>query len=481
MLEARRWLAPGCLAAAIALGWGLQVSNGFQQATGLALVTVGILCAGLAVVLPRPARLADGDRPLVGALAAIGLALHIWYLLTSVPGFYIRLDAAGERQFHAGVIALGLLGGWAIVRTVRLRGAGADVRADEKLPRTAANPWLVTGSLAVAMAAVHLALGLWVIDRSPDPAIDVHIFQKYAAVALWHGQNPYSLTFPDIYNNGGFYGDGLSVNGRLQFGFPYFPLSLLAAMPGQLLAHDPRYSQLVAIDVAALLMALARPGGLGLAAAALYLTTPRNFFVLEQSWTEPFVVLGAATVVFAACRRSWLTPWLFGAFVAIKQYLVFALPAVVLLAARRDGVRGVMLVLLKGALVGAVVTLPFVLWDAPAFLRSVVTLQFYQPFRGDALSYLAWWAAQGHEQPSTVIPFLVAAVTSVIAVWRLPRTAAGFSAALALTFFVFFGLNKQAFANYYFFVLGTLLMTVAAWNPATVSAASSPRTMATPE
>ena len=66
-------------------------------------------------------------------------------------------------------------------------------------------------------------------------------------------------------------GPGLSVNGRLQFGFPYFPLSLLLAMPGQLLTGDHRYAQLVALELAAILMAFAQPKGFGPIAAALFL------------------------------------------------------------------------------------------------------------------------------------------------------------------------------------------------------------------
>lgn len=438
--EAARGLAPACLTAAIVLGSALQLSNGFQHAAALGLVSLAIVLTLVAAVVSRPPSWARHDRALVSGLGAAGLLLQCGWLLTELPGFYVRADPGSLRQFQAGVVGLSLLGLAAIgKRRVAL--------------------------VACGLVAVHAALGAWVIQHSPDPAIDVHIFQKYAVAALWRGENPYSLTFPDIYNNGAFYGEGLSVNGRLQFGFPYFPLSLLAALPGQWLGHDPRYSQLVAIEGAALLMAFARRQGVGLIAAAIYLTTPRNFFVLEQSWTEPFVVLGAAAVMFAASRRSALVPWLFGAFVAIKQYLVFALPAAVLLARRADGLRGVLRVLLKGAVVGAAITLPFVLWNPRAFTWSVVTLQFYQPFRPDALSYLAWWAGLGHQPPSTAIPFGLAALASGIAVWRLPRTAAGFSATLALTFFVFFALNKQAFANYYFFVIGTLLTTVAAWDP----------------
>ena len=37
--------------------------------------------------------------------------------------------------------------------------------------------------------------------------------------------------------------------------------------------------------------------------------------------------------------------------------------------------------------------------------------------------------------------------------------------AIAVTFFGFFAFNKQAFANYYFFVVGALYATVAAWRP----------------
>src|SRR5207344_3205983 len=102
--------------------------------------------------------------------------------------------------------------------------------------------------------------------------------------ALRSGSNPYAITFPNIYQfqNGDYYGPGLSVDGRLHFGFPYFPLSLLVAMPGQLFDEDSRYAQLVAIELAAVLMAFTRPRGFGVVAAALYLTTPRLFFVLEQ-------------------------------------------------------------------------------------------------------------------------------------------------------------------------------------------------------
>lgn len=452
-LEAARGLAPGCVAAALALGLALQLGNGFLLPSSLALLTVTIVLLCGAIVLPRPRAWHLHDRRLVLVLAIGGLLTHEYFLLTVSPGVYVKAGPGDLRAFHAGVLALAAFGASAVVLS----------------------PSRTSHRLTVALVAVYAALGVWVIQHAPRPPIDVFVFQRDGVNALLQGQNPFAMTFPDVYRSGsGFYGPGLSVDGRLQFGFPYFPLSLLAAVPGQLLGHDPRYSQLGATVMAALLMAMARPGGLGTAAAALYLTTPRTFFVLEQAWTEPFVVLGATAVVFAACRVRALTPWLFGAFVAIKQYLVFALPFALLLVSRRDGVSGVAGLLARGAAVGAALTLPFVLWDPSAFVTSVVTLQVHQPFRADALSYLAWWVGLGHPPPSTLIPFLIAIAASALALWRLPRTAAGFGAALALTFVTFFAFNKQAFANYYYFVLGLLFATVAAWRPPVAAELQSP-------
>jgi uncharacterized membrane protein len=313
-----------------------------------------------------------------------------------------------------------------------------------------------------ALVSIHFALGAWIVRAVPLPPIDVYLFHRDAIAALADGIDPYGLTFPNIYGHSWYYAPGLSVEGRLQFGFPYLPLSLLTAVPGQLLGGDHRYSQLAAMELAAILMASARPAGFGTIAAVLYLTTPRVFFVLEQSWTEPFVVLGVAAVVFAACRYTPAVPWLFGALIALKQYLVFVLPAALLLMRRPLDRREAAETIVKAALVAALVTLPFVVWNPAGFWKSVVTLQFYQPFRGDSLSFLAWWTWRGHEQPSTLVAFVALLVAGTLALWRSPRTPAGFAAAIAVMFLAFFAFNKQAFCNYYFFVIGALTVSLAA-------------------
>jgi 4-amino-4-deoxy-L-arabinose transferase-like glycosyltransferase len=59
----------------------------------------------------------------------------------------------------------------------------------------------------------------------------------------------------------------------------------------------------------------------------------------------------------------------------------------------------------------------------------------------------------------------VAAAVGALALWRAARTPAGFALGVSALFLAFFVLNKQAFANYYFFVIGALCVAVAAADP----------------
>jgi hypothetical protein len=443
ILEQRRWLAVGGVLAATCLGLALQMSNGILVPWALPIVAAAFALTVLVAAVPRPAPLARLDARIVWLLGFAALAIHVGCLYASPPALYLRLDADGLAPFHWGLAVLALVGGsiaWPGLRWAR--------------------PLQIA-----ALVATHAALGAWIIHRTPHPPIDVHEFHRFAIHALRSGIDPYAITFPDIYRGTVYYGTGMSVEGQLQFGYPYFPFSLLLSTAGQIVFKEPRFAQLVAMEVAAVLMAFARRRGLGPIAAALYLTSPRIFFVLEQSWTEPFLVLGVSALVFAGCRRSRVVPWLFGAFLALKQYLVLALPAAWLLVEAPRHWRKLLTLLVRAAVVVLVLTLPFVLWNPAAFWRSVVTLQFHQPFRPDALSALSWWVARGHEPPPAVISFGVAAAAAVVAVWRLPRTPSGFAVAVAMTLFGFFAFNKQAFCNYYFFVVGALYAAVAGWHP----------------
>ena len=299
---------------------------------------------------------------------------------------------------------------------------------------------------------------MWVIHVQPNPHIDVYVFQRDGVAALFAGHNPYALRYPDIYGGtSGYYGPGLSIDGKLQFGFVYPPLNLLVAGLGQAFG-DVRYAQLASVGLTGLVIAYARPGRVGNAIAALFLFTPRAFFVIEQSWTEPFVLFGLSATVFTAVRWPKATPYVLGAFLAAKQYLVFVVPLAWLLLPASFSWPERAKWALKAVAVAAVLSLPLALWNFSEFWRAVVALQVHQPFRYDSLSFLAWWAQKGNPPPSTLWGFGAAAVGLGLSLWRLPRTPFGFAAGIPVTFLLFFAFSKQAFCNYYYFVMGALAL-----------------------
>jgi uncharacterized membrane protein len=302
------------------------------------------------------------------------------------------------------------------------------------------------------------------IRASYPPHIDVFVFQQEASRALVQGRNPYALTFPNIYGNMQFYGPGIADAKTVFIGFPYFPLSLLLALPGWLVAGDFRVAQLAACAIAAAAFTGLGPGRLPLLAAALLLFTPRMFFVLEQGWTEPFGVALLALVVLAAARRSRWLPVALGLLFAWKQYTVLFLPLAALLVPAPFRWRAYARLVLPAIGVAAAITLPFFLWDPAAFWKSVVHAQFVQPFRHEALSIPAWWVVEKKHPEFDVLPLMLAAtLAALVAVLAHRRRGpAAFVTGSALVYAVFIALSKQSFCNYWWFVLGSACCAIAA-------------------
>jgi hypothetical protein len=426
--------------AAVALGVAIADADGTLTPRSLGWLSAAVAAALLILPLSRARRertSARGTSWLAVVLVA-GLAYEIGFLFMTSPLMYGRLSLDDLRLFFRAIAAISVL-----FAAASFAPMGA---------RRVLVPGLLIG---------HAMLGCWLLHASPRPHIDVFDFQRDSCNALLRGTNPYALTFANIYGDAtAFYGPNLSVNGRLQFGFVYPPLSLLLALPGHLFG-DFRYSQLAAIELSAAMMAFMDRRSAGTAAAALFLLTPRCFFVMEQGWTEPYLVLLLTTTVFVARHAPRALPYAVGLFLCVKQYLVFALLPVGLLLPWRDW--GAMRAfVLKAALTAAVVTVPLALWSPRAFWFDVGVLQTLQPLRMDALSYLVWFTREHGAPPPMWVCFAVTGAVTALCLWRLPRTPAGFAGSIAIVFLAFFATNKQAFANYYFFVIGALCCAIAA-------------------
>ncbi len=432
--------ALGLAAICFAIGQAVQASNGNLE-PGAILWVAFAMVVGL-VLMAR-----GGVRPLAGAweqglllLAGVAVCWQFAQLFSTPPGIYLRLlNVQGLWTFYAGLAVAAVL-------------VGAGLSAVPWLGRW--QPWL--------LVLAFLVVGRWLLQSSPNPHIDVFVFQRDGAAALLAGQNPYALRYPDIYGNSPYYGPGLSINGQLQFGFPYFPLGLLLTLPAHVLTGDYRWTQLLAMAFTGLVIMQLRPSPTSRAMGALFLFSPRTFFVLEQGWTEPLVLGLLSLTALVAVKRPRALPYVVGLLIAIKQYTVFMVPLSLLLIPREQwSLRSVGTFALKAAVPALIVTVPFIIAGPRDFWFDVAQLQVLQPFRDESLSFLAWWKQQYGVQPSTAWPFGVTGLVTALALWRLPRTVDGFLAGVTVVYLAFFAFNKQAFCNYYYLVIGAAALAAA--------------------
>jgi len=409
-------------------------------------LTVAIVACVTAFVLPQIPTVERLREYPAALILAGGIAFQLVQLWLTPPRLYLVLRDPDDYETFARGLAVGLV----VVALVTVVGMGRATRL-----RFVAMPVLLL---------THFLLGAWLIGHAVQRQNDVFIFQQDGVAALLRGENPYALTFPDLYTGTDlpFYGPGLSTNGRTTFGFPYPPLSLFLALPGQMFGGDFRYGQLIATTLAGAFLTYARPGRLGFGAAALLLFTPRVFHILDQGWTEPYVVLLLATTIFCARRAPRAIPFALGLFLSSKQYLLFALPLTPLLLPAPLRWRELWSLWWRAGLTALAVSLPLILWNPAAFVTSVVVLQFLQPLRLDALSYPAMIARNNGPRLPTWIAFAALLPALGLTLRRRAGSPTDFAAAVALVALVFFAFNKQAFNNYYFFVLGALSCAIAA-------------------
>lgn len=402
------------------IGAAIQLNNGFLSRPALAAVTAGLACCTWGLV--------SDDRRLRWPLAYLVLGWEFLVLLFARPSAGLAVNAA---PFRAGIVFCAA-------------AAFAVCAARNQRWRQVAFGAAVAGLFAT---------GAWMIRTTPVPAIDVYYLHQEASAALFSGSNPYAIRIRDIHPpnlSRELYGPGISVNGRLTVGFPYPPVSLLISSLGYLLAGDCRYAHLAAICAAALLLAYARPSKLSFVAPLLFLFTPRVFFVLEQNWSETVVVFLLAVTVFCRCRFPGAAPWATGLLLAGKQYMIFTAPA--LLRKWRE--------VPKAALAAFLVTAPLALWNISEFLNSAVIFHFRQPFRHNALSYMALLRHYGIQIPIWV-PWLLTAAAMVFVVRRAPATTTAIFSAASFLLLVLLVSNKDAFCNYYYLVIGALAAAIA--------------------
>jgi hypothetical protein len=432
------------------LGQTLVWSNGHQDPTAMRWLTGALLLLVVGITLPRAPRFTRFEEPIALGILGCALAWQFAMAVHNAPGIYLRQLTGWEQLFYRlGISSAAVL-------------AGLGFAKSQPLGR-----WRLP-----LLFLCFLLLGVWMIQASPNPIIDVDVVQRESATALLRGQNPFAITFKNIYGHTAFSGKN-STNEVLNAGFPYPPWSLLLIVPAQALFSDYRYAHMLAILGSAILMAASGRNRISEAIATTFLFTPKVFFVIEQGWTDPLLLLAFSSVCFLANRRPHLVPYALGLAFGLKQYAVLSalfswlLPKP--LTWRIVGTSAA-----KALLVFALAIVPFLAWNSHALIFSAILNHLGFAPRPDALSFTVWLGLHFDDRFSWLnLATLAAAIA--LAAWRTPRNAAGFAAALALLFFVFFSFGGHAFCNHYYFVTGlTALAAAYASAPTSALTTASP-------
>lgn len=411
----------------VLLGWAMHKNNGMYSPEALVLLCgSSLFFCGALLVRKRKKQLLHTGLPLMGLLVFFSLNMQ------SAPVLYLQLPWF-ERYVHAAnmffFLALPLV----------YVGLGNLTKLRSFLFRCA----------VFAAFLFRLLLPF----ASPAPQIDVFTITQDAAAHMLRGESPYSARLKDVY-------DGSTGSwGYVMEHYTYPPASLYP----QLLAYDSTLDVRFALIAAealfvCVLWRMFSSHRMRLHAelsTLLFLYHPRSLFVLEQGWNEP-LLLGALSLflVLSIQKRSFLAAFVYGYFLALKQYLVFLfLPYFIL---ERKWKLIAVTLLTTGATL-----LPFLFWDPHGLLEQGILFQLQTPFRADSLSlpsFLHPFVGHTTKLLGMIVGLLAGAVSSFY--FRRERLS-GFLWAVTLTSFLLFLFGGQAFCNYYYFLGGLILLLLA--------------------
>lgn len=310
--------------------------------------------------------------------------------------------------------------------------------------------WSVRARGFLLFAAFFLWARAAVIPISPRPGIDVFTSGTLGVRYLFQGVNTYAQTYPDIYR--GAYGYTPV--------FFYGPAYLMSAALGYMLG-DIRFASVIAeaIFVAVALRYLRgrEREAEGKAVLLVWLAFPVFLFMIEQAWIDPLALTAVAAVFFLCADARFAGAGLVaGLALGIKQTSLIAVLLTFAFVVRTGGARAAARYTLATATTAALAYVPYLVWDAEAIWRSLVTTVLETPPRMDALTLRAGLHHLGSDGHDGLLRACGAAtcIALFLLLVRRARTLTDLTSATALAYAVVFLCGYQAFCNYYWFVAG---------------------------
>lgn len=326
-----------------------------------------------------------------------------------------------------------------------------------------------TAAFGFVLVCMIAAFAL-IIPTSPRPQIDVWTVHEEGAQAFVEGRNPYTHEYTNIYSE--------ELRPYLTPGgvtYSYMPGVFMWMSPWKALGLDTRYSQLVTRLCTALILLLiarrvsGRRDFMTYVPALLFITFPLNTFFIVRAWNDDISMMCYALAAYGmVSRRPWALFVASNFLLLHKQHAVFFVPVLIWFAWREWRDRWAWL---KGTWVAALVCGGYLIADWRNFLGSLYGLTFlkfpniHTVFleRRDPYSLMNYLHLYTGLKSSWFFLLVLAVMAFFVlrANWRKPDASSVLRGmgAMCLALFAF---APIAFANYYQFALGLILIGYAA-------------------
>lgn len=298
------------------------------------------------------------------------------------------------------------------------------------------------------MLAWIVGAGTVAILLDTVPWIDVWHLHRDAGEALIGGASPYMGR--GVPNPMPWFPEGSVFDG-----YVYPPVVLYTYAAADALAFDSRWVTLLAGFVLWITLRKRCRDATSESLAVLLLMVPGWVAMVQLSWTEPLSValLSAAVIVNLPAARGLL--W--GLFIGSKQYLMlWAVPAT------QSWIRRSRPVLVAAGLTAAVAYGVGLLYGVEGYIRSAFVFHLTAP-EADYGSGLPGIARLLFDYPLSIPGWLsltLGVLVGIAVVARGPKTDATLLlAGVAMTFVVFMT-GSQAFPNYWYLILGGLVLVI---------------------
>src|SRR3954470_1680046 len=290
-------------------------------------------------------------------------------------------------------------------------------------------------------AAAAAATGIVTIVVVPDPHIDVWYLLQQSSDGLRHGQDMYRQHWQHSHG--------------LQAIYPYLPWTTVLLAPFRWLTTDVRAGLLLATLITSWQgrrLAPAAPAALAL----LVLIHPHWIFLIDQSWTEPLVLVLLTAALLAISRgRPGLAIVALAAALACKQHVVLLLPLFAIwpsFGLRRTA---------QSAALAFVAVLPWLVWSPHQFWHDAVKANLDLGVIPRALCIPSLLLRHDIEVGFWFTLLVLGAAYAVVLL-RVQRSTSGLALGSALVLLALDLANKQSFFNHYTLPLGLLVVALAA-------------------